>query len=1159
MFVGWGEAIIEASEEQIIALSDHQEGGIWPFSESKEHAKVYILSDGLGAIWLVDVPDMFNGVNFYTASVLNRSRFCRASCFCVTIYGSITNVVHFLCNFPFREQLQSTKTGYLPTLILARCIYVVPFAMMGMAKLEGYDFTSALLLVRISNMGLGFHGCIVISDEMLCPCKNCRNGKWHTQDLIYDHLICHGPCPLYANWICEVSSKDHRIDIERAENMGFEDSFTFGNNLDEMFHRTNDNTGPNDDAKKFYGHLVEGKQPLYPGCKKFSRLSFIIRLYSLKCIHGISESGFGDLLELIKDAFPEAHIPLSFNAAKNVIKDLGLDYQRIHACPNNCMLFWAENEKEENCKTCGASRWVVVEKKGAVDNNEKKLIHKVPANVMRYFPLKTRLQCMFMSKELSELMLWHAKGRRKDGKLRHPADAEAWKALDARYPQFSSENRNIRLGLAADGFNPFRTMNISHSTWPIILVNYNLPPWLCMKQENLILSTLISGPESRKNNIDVFMQPLIAELNELWEVGIETYDALTDHTFNLHASLLWIISDFPGLAMLSGWSTKGRLVCPVCNYETSSMYLKHSRKMCYMDHRRFLHPEHPWRLDKRKFNGQIELRGFPEVLTGTDIEELLAGFVNHFGGKKPEKKRKRQKNKIKSNSPFKKKSIFFDLPYWKHNVSRHNLDVIHIEKNVCDKVLGTLLNIAGKTKDHIAARLDLQEFGIRKVLHPILSSDGKHLEIRAAIFDMTNEEKDLFCSVLKNAKLTYGSASNISRCVHMKERKVSGYKSHDAHFFMHYLLQFTVKKSLKPEVAVPFIRLGAFLRGIWSKVIDLRDLKRLQTEIIEIICQFETIFIQAFFDVMVHLLIHLCQEIEFGGPAHVRKKVEFPIGSRRNKDGKAVNLVEVEWMAIHRYILFNCGNKEIDSLIKEHRILIEGQAKSKRYNREREHSEDFWKWMKGEVGKKDNISKELEVLAMGPNQLAKKYSGYVLNGYRFHTKYRDAKCTTQNSGVFLTALTTSFASSKDQNPLFGDVNYYGAIEEIFEVDYWGEFSVVVFKCCWYKEEKDLYGLTRVNFNRLCQKSDPYVLASQVQQVFYVEDPTEKMMYNVIKKLPRDWCDVEAENANEEAEDPVLHDLHTSVPLETDTDINWCRDDVPTRQVPIKARTNEETT
>lgn len=86
---------------------------------------------------------------------------------------------------------------------------------------------------------------------------------------------------------------------------------------------------------------------------------------------------------------------------------------------------------------------------------------------------------------------------------------------------------------------------------------------------------------------------------------------------------------------------------------------------------------------------------------------------------------------------------------------------------------------------------------------------------------------------------------------------------------------------------------------------------------------------------------------------------------------------------------------------------------------------------------------------------------------------------------FLTALTTSFASSKDDKPKIGEVSYYGAIEEIIELDYWGELVVVLFKCCWYQQEKDLYGQTRVNFSRLCNKSDPYVLASQVQQVFYV--------------------------------------------------------------------------
>ena len=181
---------------------------------------------------------------------------------------------------------------------------------------------------------------------------------------------------------------------------------------------------------------------------------------------------------------------------------------------------------------------------------------------------------------------------------------------------------------------------------------------------------------------------------------------------------------------------------------------------------------------------------------------------------------------------------------------------------------------------------------------------------------------------------------------------------------------------------------------------------------------------------------------------------------------------------------------------------------------------------------------------MGPLTTAKRFTGYVINGYRFYTKFRDAKCTTQNSGVFLTALTTSFASSKDQNPLVGEVNYYGSIEEILELDYWGEFSVVLFKCCWYQEEKDLYGLTRVNFNRLCQKSDPYVMASQVQQVFYIEDPIDKMCHNVIKKLPRDWCEIESEDANED-----LNDIQPAYGMgNQDFDVRWCRDDVLIRRI-----------
>lgn len=188
---------------------------------------------------------------------------------------------------------------------------------------------------------------------------------------------------------------------------------------------------------------------------------------------------------------------------------------------------------------------------------------------------------------------------------------------------------------------------------------------------------------------------------------------------------------------------------------------------------------------------------------------------------------------------------------------------------------------------------------------------------------------------------------------------------------------------------------------------------------------------------------------------------------------------------------------------------------------------------------------------MGPNRAAKKFSGYVINGYRFHTKFRDARCTTQNSGVFLSALTTSFASSKDQNPLVSEVNYYGRIEEILEIDYWGEFSVILFKCCWYQEETDLYGLTRVNFSRLCHKSDPYVLASQVQQVYYLQDPVDKTYYNVIKKLPKDWSEVESADANEEGlNDPILNDTHVGSQGVEISDAHWCRNDVPITEIPV---------
>jgi hypothetical protein len=128
-----------------------------------------------------------------------------------------------------------------------------------------------------------------------------------------------------------------------------------------------------------------------------------------------------------------------------------------------------------------------------------------------------------------------------------------------------SDPRNVKLGLASDGFNPFGMLNVTYTTWLVILIPYNLPPWLCLKQSFWMMSMLIPGLRSHGSKIDVYMQPLIDELYDLWVNGIKTWDAKEKKNFKLHAILLWTINDFPAYAMLCSWSTKGKFACSYCH------------------------------------------------------------------------------------------------------------------------------------------------------------------------------------------------------------------------------------------------------------------------------------------------------------------------------------------------------------------------------------------------------------------------------------------------------------------------------------------------------------------------------------------------------------------------------------------------------------------
>ena len=112
--------------------------------------------------------------------------------------------------------------------------------------------------------------------------------------------------------------------------------------------------------------------------------------------------------------------------------------------------------------------------------------------------------------------------------------------------------RNVRFALSPDGMNPFDDLSSTHSTWPVILTIYNLPPYLCQKCRYLLLTMIISSPKQPGNDIDVFLEPLMEDMKILWEDGVKMIDASVKKEFTLKAIIFVTITDYPGLFALSG-------------------------------------------------------------------------------------------------------------------------------------------------------------------------------------------------------------------------------------------------------------------------------------------------------------------------------------------------------------------------------------------------------------------------------------------------------------------------------------------------------------------------------------------------------------------------------------------------------------------------------
>ncbi|XP_066321900.1 uncharacterized protein [Miscanthus floridulus] len=843
-----------------------------------------------------------------------------------------------------------------------------------------------------------FSGCSA-NKLLRCPCRICKNNYFADQISIMEHLMLNGIWKEYRVWDHHgesvSDSEDSDDNMEDHDDYGLREMVNdFGNAVNNnlgsfdgsspcLQDDTTASTGPTEEASKFYRLLEEADNELYPECSTFSTLSFIVQMMNIKCLYDLSGNAMDALFTLFWKVLPTKNkAPKSFNDAKKVMSDLGLDYKRIDACPNDCILYRGDYAKAESCPVCKLSRWKSDDQNNA-SKSRRRRVRNVAQKVLRYFPLIPRLKRMYMCSKTATNMRWHKEELVDDGYLRHPADSKEWKDFDKNFPSFASDARSVRLGLASDRFNPFGHMSTSYSIWPVVIVMYNLPPWMCMKDPYMITSMLIPGPKAPGNDIDVYLQPLIDELIELWG-GVEAYDASMKRKFTLKAALLWTINDFPALGNLSGMSTKGKYACPSCHTDTCYQWLANGRKGCYMGHRRFLPARHSWR-NNTTFNGQRERRCAPKPLSGAEVLSQYEKFTQVIFGKS-DKKRKRSSTVY---GVWKKKSIFFQLPYWSKLTLRHNLDVMHIEKNVGESLASTLLGQEGKTKDNINSRFDMEIMGIQPKLHATPTDDGKFL-FHNAPYTLFGPKRKAFCEFLTKIKVPYGYSAKVSNYVDAINVKISGMKY----------------------------------------------------------CQMEM-----------------------------------------NELNKA-----------QAYVLKNC--EEASPYTGIHKEYLRTQSTK---NVDKRHEKEFFQWFKNHIStmysKGDpSISDELFDLARGPDTGVTHFSSYMVNGWRFNTRDRDALFQAQNSGVFVKG---------DEGT--GNKDYFGVLTDIVELLY-GTHKVVLFKCEWWDVhttrgvKEDKYGFIMINTTRRLSTDEPYVLASQAEQVYYVNDTQDPKWYVVVKTKPRDYFD-----------------------------------------------------
>jgi hypothetical protein len=178
-----------------------------------------------------------------------------------------------------------------------------------------------------------------------------------------------------------------------------------------------------------------------------------------------------------------------------------------------------------------------------------------------------------------------------------------------------------------------------------------------------MLTLLILRKEYVKNeNIDVYLQPLVEKLQELWK-WVKTLDVTKlTNKFLLIAICMWSLHNYPAYYLFDSYQTKGYLACPLCGPKVDTRRYLHLKKYIYLGHRRYLVKGHPYRRDNVAFNGKMEIRSALPRVSTIDFLKRPKEWEAWLARRRLHASEDRDQDPIHTHG-VKRKNIFFFLPY----------------------------------------------------------------------------------------------------------------------------------------------------------------------------------------------------------------------------------------------------------------------------------------------------------------------------------------------------------------------------------------------------------------------------------------------------------------------------------------------------------------